>query len=116
MEFLVKRTGREGPLDPAERDAARTLAEELDYLPLALEQGAAYMKEHEEAFSVYLAAYRVLRLKLFSKMGPVVGDYPDTVRTLSKRSLDAVAESSPGSIALLRGSARSSPPTPSPTS
>ena len=105
LEFLVKRTGREGPLDPAEQDAARTLAGELGYLPLALEQAAAYMVEHEEAFSVYLAAYRAVRLKLLDEMGPVAGEYPETVRTTWKRSFDAVAEASPASIALLRLSA-----------
>ncbi|MBV8610884.1 MAG: TIR domain-containing protein, partial [Singulisphaera sp.] len=52
LEFLRKRTGREGPLDPAEQASARTLAGELGYLPLALEQAAAYMVEHEEAFAV----------------------------------------------------------------
>ena len=101
----LKRTDREGPLDPAEQDAARALAEELGYLPLALEQAAAYMVEHEEAFSVYLAAYRVLRLKLLDEMGPVTGEYPETVRTTWKRSFDAVAAASPASIELLRFSA-----------
>ena len=105
LEFLRKRTGREGPLDPAEQDAARTLAGELGYLPLALEQAAAYMVEHEEAFSVYLDAYRKLRLKLLDEMGPVAGDYPETVRTTWKRSFDAVAKASPAAIALLRLSA-----------
>jgi SEFIR domain-containing protein/NB-ARC domain-containing protein len=69
LEFLVKRTGREGPLDPAEQDAARILAGELGYLPLALEQAAAYMVEHEEAFAVYLAAYRALRLSYLKLKG-----------------------------------------------
>ena len=105
LEFLQKRTGRKGPLDPAEQDAARTLAGELGYLPLALEQAAAYMKGHKEAFSVYLAAYRALRLKLLDEMGPVAGEYPETVRTTWKRSFDAVAAASPTSIALLRLSA-----------
>ena len=105
LEFLLKRTGREGPLDPAERDAARTLAEELGYLPLALEQAADYMVEYEEAFAVYLAAYRALRLKLLDEMGHVAGEYPETVRTTWKRSFDAVAAASPASIALLRLSA-----------
>ena len=104
-EFLIKRTGREEALDPTERDAARDLAAELGYLPLALEQAAAYMVEHEELFSIYLAAYRALRLKLLEKMGPVAGDYPETVRTTWKRSFDAVAVASPASIALLRLSA-----------
>ena len=115
LAFLRKCTDREGPLDPAEQDAARTLAGELGYLPLALVQAAAYMKEHAEAFSVYLAAYRALRLKLLDAMGPVAGEYPETVRTTWKRSFDAVAESSPGSIACST-SAPSSLPTPSPMS
>ena len=102
LEFLGKRTGREESLDPAEQEAARTLAEELGYLPLALEQAAAYMVEHEEAFSVYLAAYRTLRLKLLDEMGPVAGEYPETVRTTWKRSFDAVAAASPAASALLR--------------
>ncbi len=105
MEFLLKRTSREGPLDPAEQGAAQTLASELGYLPLALEQAAAYMVEHEEPFSVYLTAYRDMRLKLLDKMRPVTGEYIETVRTTWKRSFDAVAKASPASIALLRQSA-----------
>ncbi|HMB06043.1 MAG TPA: SEFIR domain-containing protein, partial [Isosphaeraceae bacterium] len=105
LEFLLKRTGREESLDSAEQDAARTLAEELGYLPLALEQAAAYMKEHEETFSVYLDVYREERLKLLDEMGPVAGEYPETVRTTWTRSFDAVAAASPASITLLRLSA-----------
>jgi len=106
LEFLGKRTCREESLDPAEQDAARTLAEKLGYLPLALEQAAAYMKEHEETFAVYLAAYRtLLPLKLLDEMDPVAGDYHEIVRTTWKRSFDAVAAASPASIALLRLSA-----------
>ena len=106
LEFLRKRMGRgEGPLDPTEQDAARILADELGYLPLALEQAAAYMVEHKEAFSSYRAAYCVLRLKLLDEMGPVTGEYPETVRTTWKRSFFAVAAASPASIALLGFSA-----------
>ncbi len=105
LAFLGKRTGCEGSLDSAEQAAARALAGELGYLPLALEQAAAYMVEHEEMFSVYLAAYREERLKLLDEMGPVAGDYPETVRTTWKRGFDAVAAASPASIALLRLSA-----------
>ena len=71
LEFLMKRTGRKGPLDPAEQDAVRTLAEKLGYLPLALEQAAAYMVEHQESFSDYLAAYRVLLLEVLEMRGPI---------------------------------------------
>ena len=114
-EFLIERTGREEPLDPAEQEAARTIAGELGYLPLALEQAAAYMVEHEEAFAVYLAAYHTLRLKLLDEMGPVAGEYPETVRTTWKCSFDAVAKASPAATRCC-GSAPFSPPTPSPTS
>ncbi|MBV8606478.1 MAG: tetratricopeptide repeat protein, partial [Singulisphaera sp.] len=105
LTFLGKRTRREGRLDPAEQDAARTLARELGYLPLALEQAAAYMVEHEEPFSVYLDAYHTLRLKLLDEMGPVTDEYPETVRATWKYSFDAVAKASPASIVLLRLSA-----------
>ena len=105
LEFLRKRTDREGPLDPAEQDAARTLAEELGYLPLALEQAAAYMVEHGNRSPSISTAYRALRLKLLDEMGPVTGEYPETVRTTWKRNFDAVAAASPASIALLRLSA-----------
>ena len=107
LEFLLKRTNRAGPLDAAERDAARALADELGYLPLALEQAAAYMVEQQKPFSVYLASYRILRLKLLDKMGPVT-DYPETLRTIRttwKCSFEAVAAASPASIDLLRLSA-----------
>ena len=107
LEFLLKRTHRAGPLDAAERDAARALTDELGYLPLALEQAAASMVEQEKPFSVYLASYRILRLKLLDKMGPVTG-YPETLRTIRttwKCSFEAVAAASPASIELLRLSA-----------
>ena len=65
LAFLLKHTDRDGPLDPAEQDAARTLAGELGYLPLELEQAAAYTVDHEEAFSTstYLAVYRALQCR-----------------------------------------------------
>ena len=115
VAFLGKRTGHEGPLDSAEQAAARTLAGELGYLPLALEQAAAYMKEHEEAFSVYLDAYRKERLKLLDEMGPVTGEYSETVRTTWKPALTPSPRRRPRP-ARYCGSVPSSPPTPSPTS
>jgi tetratricopeptide (TPR) repeat protein len=112
LGFLLKRTRRDkGPLDPAEQAAALALAGELGYLPLALEQAAAYMVEHEEAFYVYLDAYRKSRLELLDERGPVAGDYLETVRTTWKRNFEAVAAESPASIALLRLSAFFAPDT-----
>jgi len=105
LKFLMKRTSREEPLNTAEQDAARTLAEKLGYLPLALEQAAAYMVEHEESFSVYLAAYSKLPpLEVLDKMRPA-DEYPETVHTTWKRSFAAIAAASPASITLLHFSA-----------
>jgi len=104
LKFLLKRAKRQDT-DPAKRTAAEGLARELGYLPLALEQAAAYMVVQQEPFAVYLDAYRAERLKLLDEMGPVVGEYPETVRTTWKRSFDAVAAASPASSALLSLSA-----------
>jgi hypothetical protein len=47
-DFLINRTGQE------DRDGAEAIAIELDYLPLALEQAGAYIKETGGTFSTYL--------------------------------------------------------------
>jgi hypothetical protein len=55
IEFLRKRTGRNQ--DPA----AGELAQELDYLPLALEHAAAYMEQAVLTSAQYLERYRSQR-------------------------------------------------------
>ena len=116
LEFLLKRTGREGPLNPAEQDAARTLAEALGYLPLALEQAAAYMVENEEAFSVYLTAYCDPAAEIAGRDGPRHGrvsrDRPHDLEAQPRRRRCGLARIQRACCS----SARSSPPTPSPTS
>ena len=63
------------------------------------------MVVHDERFSVYLDAYRKERLNLLDKIGPIAGEYSETVRTTWKRSFDAVAAASPAASALLQLSA-----------
>jgi hypothetical protein len=52
IEFLRKRTGQ------PDASAAGELAGELDYLPLALEQAAAYIESAGKTFATYLAIFR----------------------------------------------------------
>lgn len=53
LAFLMRRTGRLGAAED-ERNAALLLAQELDGLPLALEQAAAYIVEASAQFADYL--------------------------------------------------------------
>ena len=106
-EFLLQRTGK-GPTEKSpEADA---LAEELGYLPLALEQTAAYIMETGASFSSYLAGYRKQGLKLLEKQGPVMGNdekeqQKRTVATAWALNFADIEENSPASAALLRLSA-----------
>ncbi len=56
LDFLFKRTARTQS-DITEQQAAEQLAEELDYLPLALEQAAAYITAKKARFQDYLASF-----------------------------------------------------------
>jgi tetratricopeptide (TPR) repeat protein len=59
VRFLLSRTGRE------DEKAAGELAEELGYLPLALEQAAAYVEHAAISLADYLDLFRKRRLELF---------------------------------------------------
>ncbi|MCP3959086.1 MAG: TIR domain-containing protein, partial [bacterium] len=106
LEFLLRRARREDP--PArEKEAAQELAEELGYLPLALEQAGAYVSLHDSRFTDYLTSYRRRRLRLLSK-GPLK-DYREPVATTWSLNFDQVAAASEASAEILRLSACLSP-------
>lgn len=56
--FLLERTGCTETATDAEREAARSLAEEMGGLPLALEQAAAYVDAKALTFAEYLTRFR----------------------------------------------------------
>jgi tetratricopeptide (TPR) repeat protein len=70
-EFLLRRTGKDSAAKSPEADA---LAKELGYLPLALEQAAAYITETQASFATYLAAFKKQRLKVLERAAPVLGN------------------------------------------
>jgi tetratricopeptide (TPR) repeat protein len=94
-EFLLKRTGQ------TDADAAKELAYELDYLPLALEQAAAYIDSAHKELRGYLAMFREHHLALLKRGRPST-DYPATVATTWDLSFQQLEMVSPGASALLQ--------------
>ena len=106
-EFLLRRTGKGLTEKSPDADA---LAKEVGYLPLALEQAAAYIAETGASFSNYLAGYRKQGLKLLEKQGPVMGNdekeqQKRTVATAWALNFADVEKNFPASADLLRLSA-----------
>jgi hypothetical protein len=107
LSFLFKRTAR-AQNDPAEKNAAEQLARELGYLPLALEQAAAYIRAKGARFQDYLASYQRQRLTLLNKAQPKTGEYPASVAKTWALNFQEV-EQDPVAADLLRLSAFLSP-------
>jgi len=104
LEFLYTRTGRKES-DATEKAAAAKLAQELGYLPLALEQATAYITGKQVRFQDYLASYLKRRLELLAESGPVAGDYPESVTTTWAMNFREVEKESAAAADLLRVSA-----------
>ncbi len=102
VHFLLTRTGRESD-ERGERTAVTELAAELGYLPLALEQAAAYVAETDAAFSDYVSAFRRRRVTLLEKAGGLVSR--DTVAVTWAANFAAVEVISPAAADVLRVSA-----------
>ena len=103
LDFLYTRTAR-AQSDPAEKNAAAQLAAELGYLPLALEQAAAYITAKTARFQDYLASYQRQRLSLLNKTLPKTGEYPASVASTWALNFQEV-EQDPVAADILRVSA-----------
>ena len=103
LDFLLARTSRQSSQEK-EQEAARDLAKELGYLPLALEQAAAYIVAKESTFQDYLKTYRNRGVALLNDRGPVAGGYSELVATTWKLNFGEV-EKTPPAAELLRVSA-----------
>lgn len=104
LKFFFTRTGRDDT-NAAESAAAAQLAEELGYLPLALEQAGAYITAKKARFQDYLASYRKRRLELLQESGPVAGGYKESVVTTWAINFQEVEKVSEAASDLLRVSA-----------
>jgi tetratricopeptide (TPR) repeat protein len=97
----VTGSGQSRGIAPTEYAAATDLAAELGYLPLALEQAAAYIVTNRVSFGDYLTSYRKQRLKRLEKAKPKLGQYPDSVATTWALNLKEVQTEAPAAAALL---------------
>jgi tetratricopeptide (TPR) repeat protein len=107
LDFLDKRTARTQS-DQAEKHAAENLAAELGYLPLALEQAAAYITAKGARFQDYLTSYQRQRLALLNKAQPKTGEYPASVASTWAFNFQEI-EKDPVAADMLRVSAFLSP-------
>ncbi|NJO81000.1 MAG: tetratricopeptide repeat protein [Cyanobacteria bacterium RM1_2_2] len=103
-QFLRHRTERTS-IDLPEQQAVEALAAALGYLPLALEQAAAYIVAKGVSFVAYLRAYEKRRLQLLEKQQPQTGNYPNSVATTWAINFEAVKTNSPAAADLLNLSA-----------
>ncbi len=108
LKFLFTRTGRDDN-NTAEKDAATQLANELGYLPLALEQAGAFITAKKARFQDYLTSYRRKRSKLLEESKPIAGDYHASVATTWAMNFKEVEDISEAASDLLRLSAFLSP-------
>jgi len=92
--FLVNRTG------DADEEAAEELAGELGGLPLALEQGAAYIQATGDTLAGYLSLFRDRRADLLAR-GQAAGHPADVAATLGL-ALSRLGDEAPAAVGLLR--------------
>jgi tetratricopeptide (TPR) repeat protein len=95
-DFLLKRTGQ-----ASSSQAASSLAKDLGYLPLALEQAGAYIEETSISLSSYSELFHTQRSEVL-KRGKPSTHYPATVATTWLISFQHVEEILPAAGDLLR--------------
>jgi nucleoside phosphorylase/tetratricopeptide (TPR) repeat protein len=103
--LLLKRAkllSADTPASKLDRAIARAIVQELDGLPLALDQAGAYVEETGCSLSDYLALYRQRRMALLSRRGRSSLDYPHTVASTWSLSFQQVEQADPAAADLLR--------------
>jgi tetratricopeptide (TPR) repeat protein len=83
------------------RSVACNISQEMDGLPLALDQAGAYVKETLCTLEDYLLLYQKRCFDLLQTRGSQDKDYPASVATTWSLSFEKVAQSNPASAELL---------------
>lgn len=81
---------------------AQKIVEELDGLPLALDQAGAYIEETGCSLGDYLLIYRQRRLAMLRRQSSLSTDYPYTVATTWALSFMQIEQANPSAAELLR--------------
>ncbi|HKS40162.1 MAG TPA: FxSxx-COOH system tetratricopeptide repeat protein [Blastocatellia bacterium] len=95
IEFLLKRT------ESKDETTAKTLAEAVGCLPLALEQASAYIETSGSTMARYLDLFEKRQLELL-KRGKPSTEYPDTVATTWSISFQNVKKENEEAAEMLR--------------
>lgn len=80
---------------------AQSISQELDGLPLALDQAGAYIKETPCSLEAYLDRYQTRRSDMLRVRGGFDQDYPSSVATTWSLSFEKVSQASPAAAELL---------------
>ena len=97
--YLRRRLGV--PDEAATRELARELARELDGVPLALAQAAAYIEQTGQDLDGYLTRYRQAYRQLLADPAFAPADHPTPVAGTYKLALERAAAEEPASVPLL---------------
>src|SRR5262249_4100182 len=106
--FLLKRAGilaPDAPLEqaqPADREVAEAISEELGGLPLALAQAGAYGETTGTSLTGYRAIYQSHRAALLRAQHTLTQEHPEPVATTWNISFERVAKQNLEAIELLR--------------
>jgi tetratricopeptide (TPR) repeat protein len=98
-EFLLLRTQGRRRVSPDDAAVAATLAAELGYLALALEQAGAYVAHRQSSLAQYLAQWAQRRDEVLAWFNPRLMQYPASVAITWQASFDQL---SPGVRRLLQ--------------
>jgi tetratricopeptide (TPR) repeat protein len=101
----ARRLDLAAPLDVAdvgEHNAAATLAQEFDGLPLALDQAGAYCEETGCSITGYLERYRAQHAQLLNRRGRLAKEHPQSVAATFALAFEKVRERDEGAADLLR--------------
>jgi hypothetical protein len=92
-----------------DRNVACEISQELDGLPLALDQAGAYVKETPCSLMDYLTRYRIRHQDLLQVRGSFDQNYPASVATTWSLSFEKVGQANPAAVELLHFCAYLSP-------
>jgi len=106
--FLLRRTQRLAPGaslhedEPEEQAEAAQIVQELDGLPLALDQAGAYIEETQCGFAAYRELYKTRRKELLQHRGPFPITHPQSVAATWSLSFHRIEQNNPAAADLLR--------------
>jgi tetratricopeptide (TPR) repeat protein len=98
----LPRNGQLSDATPAGVNAARTLSQLMDGLPLALEQAGAYIEETGRSVSGYLELYQRYRSEIQRSHDGAVPNYLNSVASAWRITKSLVEQTNPAAAELLR--------------